>query len=67
MRAMPGTRIGFAPLNAALKAAGKRSKIIVYPDTPHGFNADYRSSYRPERAKDAWRRMLSWFKNHGVG
>jgi carboxymethylenebutenolidase len=54
-------------MNAALKAASKPSKIIVYPDTPHGFNADYRSSYRPQQAKDGWRRMLTWFKEHGVG
>ena len=53
-------------MQEALKAAGKRSQIIVYPDTPHGFNADYRPSYRPEQAKDAWTRMLAWFKEHGV-
>lgn len=53
-------------MSAALKRAGKSSQIIVYPDTPHGFNADYRPSYRPVQAKDAWRRMLAWFKQHGV-
>ena len=53
-------------MQEALKAAGKPSQIIVYPDTPHGFNADYRPSYRPEQAKDAWTRMLAWFKEHGV-
>ena len=53
-------------LQAALKAAGKPSEIVIYPDTPHGFNADYRPSYRPKQAKDAWKRMLAWFKDHGV-
>jgi carboxymethylenebutenolidase len=53
-------------MRAALKAAGKRSEIVVYPDTPHGFNADYRPSYRPEAAKDGWKRMLAWFKENGV-
>ena len=53
-------------MRAALKAAGKPSEIIVYPDTPHGFNADYRPSYRPQQAKDGWKRMLDWFKQHGV-
>jgi carboxymethylenebutenolidase len=53
-------------LRAALKAAGKPSEIVIYPDTPHGFNADYRPSYRPRQAKDAWKRMLAWFKAHGV-
>ena len=53
-------------MRAALKAAGKRSEIIVYPDTPHGFNADYRPSYRPEAAKDGWKRTIAWFKENGV-
>ena len=53
-------------LRVALKAAGKPSQIVVYPDTPHGFNADYRSSYRPQQAKDAWNRMLAWFRQYGV-
>jgi carboxymethylenebutenolidase len=53
-------------MRAALKAAGKRSEIVVYPDTPHGFNADYRPSYRPEAAKDGWKRMLAWFKENRV-
>ncbi len=50
----------------ACKAAGKTCEIVVYPDTPHAFNADYRPSYRPEQAKDAWAKMLAWFKSHGV-
>jgi carboxymethylenebutenolidase len=54
-------------MRAALKAAGKPSEIIVYPDTPHGFNADYRPSYRPRQAQDGWKRMLAWFKQYGVG
>ena len=53
-------------MRTALKAAGKSSEIVVYPDTPHGFNADYRPSYRPQQARDAWQRMLVWFKQHGV-
>ncbi|HYL58698.1 MAG TPA: dienelactone hydrolase family protein [Candidatus Acidoferrales bacterium] len=53
-------------MRAALKAAGKSSEIVVYPDTPHGFNADYRPSYRPEAAQDAWKRMREWFAAHGV-
>jgi len=52
---------------AACKAAGKTCEVKVYPDAPHGFNADYRPSYRPDDAKDAWGRMLAWFKEHGVG
>ena len=32
-------------MRAALKAADKTAEIVVYPDTPHAFNADYRPSY----------------------
>jgi len=53
-------------MRAAIKAAGKSSEIIVYPNTPHAFNADYRPSYRAEQAKDGWQRMLMWFKKNGV-
>lgn len=53
-------------MRAALKAAGKKSEIVIYPDTPHGFNADYRPSYRPEAAKDGWKRMQAWFQQNGV-
>ena len=52
---------------AACKAAGKTCEFKIYPDAPHGFNADYRPSYRADDAKDAWQRMLAWFKDHGVG
>ena len=53
-------------MRTACKAAGKQCEIVVYPDTPHAFNADYRPSYRPEAAKDGWARMLAWFHTHGV-
>ena len=53
-------------MRAAIKTAGKSSEIVVYPNTPHGFNADYRPSYRPDQAKEGWQRMLMWFKKNGV-
>ncbi len=53
-------------MQAALAAAKSPSKIVVFPDAPHGFNADYRPSYRPETAKEAWQQCLAWFKSHGV-
>lgn len=40
-----------------LTAAGVRHDIVVYPDTPHGFLADERDTYRPGLAADAWRRI----------
>jgi len=54
-------------MKKALKTANNPSEIIIYPDTPHGFNADYRPSYRPDQAKDGWSKLQAWFKQHGVG
>lgn len=54
-------------MRAALKAAGNQaSEIVLYPNTPHAFHADYRPSYRKAEAEDGWRRCLDWFKRHGV-
>lgn len=53
-------------MRAALKAAGKRAEIVVYPDAPHGFHADYRDSYREADARDGWARLLRHFKANGV-
>ena len=53
-------------MRSELKTANNPSEIVVYPGAPHGFNADYRPSYRPGPAEDGWKRMQSWFKQHGV-
>jgi len=53
-------------MREALKKAGKKAEIIVYPDTPHAFHADYRPSYRKEQAEDGWKRLVAWFKANGV-
>jgi carboxymethylenebutenolidase len=53
-------------MEEALKAAGKKSEIILYPDAPHAFHADYRPSYRKATADDAWKKLTEWFKKHGV-
>jgi carboxymethylenebutenolidase len=53
-------------MQAALKEANKPSEIVLYPNTPHAFYADYRPSYRKEAADDGWKRLLAWFKQHGV-
>jgi carboxymethylenebutenolidase len=57
-------------MREALKAgspAAQKSRIDTYPDTPHGFNADYRPSFRKDQAEDAWKKALAWFKDNGVG
>jgi carboxymethylenebutenolidase len=51
---------------AKAKAAGETVEIVVYPEAPHGFHADYRPSYRADDAADGWKRMLAWFKRYGV-
>jgi carboxymethylenebutenolidase len=53
-------------MRKALQAANKPSEIVLYPDTPHGFHADYRASYRKEQAQDGWKRLQDWFKKYGV-
>ena len=49
-----------------LKSSSNKSEIIVYPDAPHAFFADYRPSYRENEAKDGWQRLQKWFKQYGV-
>jgi len=51
-------------MRAALQSAQRPGEIIVYPEAQHGFNADYRPSYDETAAKDAWAKMLAFFKEH---
>jgi len=51
---------------AAGSAAAKASRIVTYPEVPHAFHADYRASYREAAAKDGWKRLLDWLRDHGV-
>jgi carboxymethylenebutenolidase len=53
-------------MRAELKKGKSKSEIIVYPDTPHGFHADYRPTYRKEQATDGWKRLQDWFRKHGA-
>ncbi len=54
-------------MKKALADSGNtQSRIDVFPDAQHGFNADYRPSYNEKDAKDGWARMLAWFKANGV-
>lgn len=53
-------------MRQSLKMGNSDSEIIVYPDAPHAFNADYRPSYRKEAAEDGWKRLQAWFKKYGV-
>jgi carboxymethylenebutenolidase len=46
--------------------ADTKSRIHVYPGSPHAFFADYRPSYRKADAEDGWARCTTWFKANGV-
>ena len=60
------------PVEAVMKAqsdaraAGKTVEIKIFPEAPHGFHADYRPSYRPAEAAEAWSMMQAWLKKYGV-
>jgi carboxymethylenebutenolidase len=53
-------------MKEALAANNKTAEFKIYPGAPHGFHADYRSSYRKEAAEDGWNQMQAWFKKYGV-
>ena len=53
-------------MQKVLQAAKSPSQIVLYPDTPHGFYADYRPSYRKDEAQNGWQRLQEWFKKYGV-
>ena len=47
-------------------AAARQSRIVIYPDAPHAFHADYRASYQSEPARDGWTKLQAWFRQHGL-
>jgi carboxymethylenebutenolidase len=53
-------------MKAALAQGVSKSEFVVYPNSGHAFNADYRPSYVETDAKDGWKRCLTWLKDHGV-
>jgi carboxymethylenebutenolidase len=53
-------------MRAVLARGASRSELVVYPDAPHGFHADYRPSYRAEAAADGWSRALAWLRAAGL-
>jgi carboxymethylenebutenolidase len=53
-------------MKAELAKGSSKSEFVVFPNSGHAFNADYRSSYVEADAKEGWKRCLEWFKAHGV-
>ena len=51
--------------DAAIKKAGKRSEINIYPGVDHAFFNDERADvYNKAAAVDAWKRTLTFFRQH---
>ena len=52
-------------VDAAIKKAGKSSEIHIYPNVDHAFfNEDNTGAYNKPAADDAWRRTVSFFRQH---
>ena len=52
-------------MEAVLRAAGNtQSEMVIFPDMPHAFFADYRPNYRKQAADDGWKRLTAWFKQY---
>jgi carboxymethylenebutenolidase len=59
---------GVPPLEAALKQYGKPYEIKIYPGAKHAFHNDTSSErYNPDAARDAWGRVITFFKRHLAG
>ena len=53
-------------MKSALPQRAPHSEIVVFPDAPHAFFADYRASYRKAAAEEGWKRLRTWLTDHGV-
>jgi carboxymethylenebutenolidase len=52
-------------VHAAILKAGKHSEIHIYPGADHAFFNDERPDvHHPAAASDAWRRTLTFFRQH---
>ena len=49
---------------AALKAAGVKYEVFIYPDTQHGFHNNSTPRYNEAQAKIAWDRTIAFFKKN---
>jgi carboxymethylenebutenolidase len=52
-------------LEQRLAVSAQPSDVVVYPGAGHAFLNDTRpEAYRPEVARDAWGRMVAFFRKH---
>ena len=57
-------KVALEDLDMEFNKNAKPGDIIVYPDAPHAFHADYRPSFRKTEAEDGWKRLLEWFSKN---
>ena len=55
---------GIPAFEAALKSAGVKYQVYVYPGTQHGFHNDTTPRYDEAAAKLAWSRTIAFFKEN---
>jgi len=55
---------GWPAYEQALKAAGVKYQVYIYPDVEHGFNNDTTPRYDEAAAKLAWKRTIEFFDKH---
>lgn len=55
---------GWPAYEAALKAAGVKFEMHMYPGTQHGFNNDTTPRYDEKAAKLAWQRTIEFFNKN---
>jgi len=53
-------------MNLKLRKNDKNSMIISYPQSGHGFFADYRSSYNHKDAGSGWNELQAWFRKFEI-
>ncbi len=52
-------------LERDIRAAGRETEFYVYPDAGHAFFNDSRPEvYHAERAREAWEKMIAFFRRH---
>jgi carboxymethylenebutenolidase len=60
----PRINAGWPAYQEALKTAGKRFDVHIYPNTQHGFHNDTTPRFDAAAAQLAWTRTLAFFREH---
>lgn len=60
----PRINAGWPAYEAALKAAGVKYQVFIYPGVQHGFNNDTTPRYDAAAAQLAWQRTMDFFRQN---